>query len=114
MPHVHYTHFCFLFSFFFLVLLFVVLVLVQSMCDAKGDGCVVHLNNQAKLIMEKYEIPTINLHDAVVNECGEPPQHNCFNQTGCFCPHCSSENSPGYTFLTERVIVPAIVGLLPK
>jgi hypothetical protein len=84
-----------------------------SMCDATGDGCVVNLNNQASAIMLKYNIPTINLHDAVVSQCGEPPQKKCFNQTGCFCPHCGASPSPGYTFLAEKVIVPALTSLLP-
>ena len=84
-----------------------------SMCDAVGDGCVVNLNNQASNIMSKYNIATINLHDAIVHECGEPPQKQCFNQTGCFCPHCEGFPSPGYTFLAEQVIVPALTKLLP-
>lgn len=79
------------------------------MCNATSDGCVVNLNNQAATIMDKYQIPTINLHDAVVDECGQPPQPACFNQTGCFCPHCSG---PGYEFLAEKVIVPALKKLL--
>ena len=82
------------------------------MCDATGDGCVVNLNNQAAAIMQKHGISTINLHDAVVDHCGRPPQLDCFNVSRCFCPHCNS-NSVGYTFLAERVIVPALTGLLP-
>ena len=81
------------------------------MCNATGDGCVVNLNNQAARIMKKYDIPTINLHDAVVEQCGPPPQRMCFNSSQCFCPHCSS--GPGYEFLARTVIAPAIAKLLP-
>lgn len=81
------------------------------MCAAQNDGCVVNLNNQAAAIMAKYKIPTINLHDAVVEQCGPPPQKACFNATGCFCPHCAG--GAGYNFLTDKVIVPAITRLLP-
>ena len=87
------------------------------MCDAVGDGCVVNLNNQVAKIMLKYNISTINLHNEIVNECGVPPQKQCFNQTGCFCPHCSGTGgspSPGYTYLAEQVIVPALKGLLSR
>jgi hypothetical protein len=83
------------------------------MCAAQNDGCVVNLNNQAAAIMAKYNIPTINLHDAVVEKCGPPPQENCFNQSKCFCPHCAGGAAPGYHFLTENVIVPALTKLLP-
>ena len=79
------------------------------MCNATRDGCVINLNNQAAEIMSKHNIPTIDLHKAVVGECGKPPQQSCFNQTGCFCPHCAA---PGYEFLAEKIIVPALKNLL--
>lgn len=82
-----------------------------SMCDAIGDGCVVNLNNQAAKIMAKYDIPTINLHSAVVSQCGPPPNFSCFNQSKCFCPHCPTV---GYEFLAESVIVPALERILPS
>ena len=85
-----------------------------SMCDAKGDGCVVNLNHQAAAIMAKYDIPTIDIHEAIVGQCGQPPQPKCFNQTGCFCPHCPMAGGVGYEFLAGKVIVPALVRLLPK
>jgi len=85
-----------------------------SMCDATGDGCVVNLNNQAAAIMAKYKIPTINLHDPVVAHCGPPPQMSCFNTSHCFCPHCAGGGAPGYVFLVDKVIVPALTKLLPK
>lgn len=84
------------------------------MCSAQNDGCVVNLNNQAKAIMDRYNIPTINLHDAIVQECGPSPQSACFNYTNCFCPHCSQGNGVGYEFLASHVIVPALTSMLPK
>lgn len=83
------------------------------MCSATNDGCVVNLNNQASAIMAKYKIQTINLHDAVVAKCGPPPQPNCFNVSHCFCPHCAGGGAPGYQFLTDNVIAPALTKLLP-
>merc|ERR1712196_533846 len=82
------------------------------MCSAKSDGCVVNLNNQASVIMERHGIPTINLHDAIVGECGPSPQPSCFNYSGCFCPHCSQGDGVGYEFLAKRVIVPALAALI--
>ena len=83
------------------------------MCAAQNDGCVVNLNNQAAAIKAKYKIPTINLHDAVVEKCGPPPQPACFGSKGCFCPHCAGDGSPGYHFIVDNVIVPALTSLLP-
>jgi len=83
-----------------------------NMCDAAGDGCVITLNNEAAAIMTNHSIPTINLHDAVVGKCGPAPQKTCFNQTGCFCPHCPMANGIGYEFLASEVIAPAIIKLL--
>ena len=82
------------------------------MCDAAGDGCVVNLNNQAADIMRKHRIPTINLHDAVVDHCGPAPQLNCFNTSRCFCPHCNGHQSVGYAYLADQVIVPALQRLI--
>ena len=84
------------------------------MCSAQNDGCVVNLNNQAMAIMKKHDIPTINLHDAIVEKCGPSPQPTCFNYTKCFCPHCGQGNGVGYEFLASHVIVPALTSLLPK
>ena len=86
------------------------------MCAVQNDGCVINLNNQAAEIMAKYKIPTINLHDSVVEKCGPPPNNNCFNSSECFCPHCSDPDgsTPGYDFLAKQVIAPALTQLLPK
>ena len=84
------------------------------MCAAQNDGCVVNLNNQAAAIMKKHNIPTINLHDTVVAECGLAPNSTCFGVPNCFCPHCLGGGEPGYHFITNKVIVPALTALLPK
>jgi len=79
------------------------------LCNTNSDGCVVNLNNQAKAIMDKYKIPTVDLHGAVVGYCGPVPQASCFGEDGCFCPHCVDA---GYQWLAETTIVPAIKPLL--
>jgi hypothetical protein len=89
------------------------------MCAAKNDGSVVNLNNQAAAVMAKHSVPTINLHDAIVEECGPAPakpdtKHKCFNQSNCFCPHCPQANGVGYEYLASKVIAPALTKLLPK
>jgi hypothetical protein len=78
------------------------------LCDANADGCVVTGNNGAEQIMKGLNIPTVNLHDAIVNKCGPVPQSSCFGENGCFCPHCP----PGYSWLAETVVAPAIRQLL--
>jgi hypothetical protein len=57
----------------------------RFMCSAVQDGCVVNLNNQAAAIMAKHGIPTINLHDAIVGQCGPAPNSTCFGAHNCFC-----------------------------
>merc|ERR1712039_253676 len=87
-----------------------------SLCSAAGDGSVVNLNNQAATIMNKYKIPTINLHNAVVGECGPPnPASACWGIKGCFCPHCSAgKEGQGYDWLANNTIVPGIRTLLEQ
>jgi hypothetical protein len=74
-------------------------------------------------VMAQHKVPTVNLHDAIVDECGAVPQKSCFNQTGCFCPHCPGlwnatihryNPGPGYIWLAKSVIVPALTKLLPS
>lgn len=78
-------------------------------CNVDEDGCVVANNNAAAAIMAQLGIPTVNLHDAVVAKCGPAPQQSCFNETGCFCPHCIPA---GYQWLAESTVAPAIRALL--
>jgi hypothetical protein len=78
-------------------------------CNTTSDGCIVSLNVAAKAIMDSLEIPTINLHDAVVKQCGPAPQTSCFGEVGCWCPHCIPV---GYQYLANSTIVPAIHALL--
>lgn len=74
-------------------------------CNVQEDGCVITLNNGAKTIMEQYSIPTVDLHAAIINKCGPAPQASCFNETGCFCPHCVDS---GYQWLANSTVAPAI------
>eukprot|EP00658_Telonema_sp_P-2_P021374 TRINITY_DN18510_c0_g1_i1.p1 TRINITY_DN18510_c0_g1~~TRINITY_DN18510_c0_g1_i1.p1 ORF type:complete len:238 (+),score=53.85 TRINITY_DN18510_c0_g1_i1:33-746(+) len=85
-----------------------------SLCNPAGDGSVVNLNNQAAAIMSKYNISTINLHDAIVNKCGPAnPDSACWGLKGCFCPHCGAGKAgQGYDWLATSTIVPALQALL--
>jgi hypothetical protein len=85
-----------------------------SLCNVAGDGSVVNLNNQAAAIMAKYNIPTINLHDAIVKQCGPAsPDSACWGLKGCFCPHCGAGKAgQGYDWLANTTIVPALMKLL--
>jgi hypothetical protein len=58
--------------------------------------------------MDSLSIPHISLHDAIVKKCGPVPQARCFDVEGCFCPHCP----PGYQWLAESTVAPAIKSLL--
>lgn len=78
-------------------------------CNVSADGCVVASNNAARAIMVRLGIPTISLHDAIVAKCGPAPQASCFNETGCFCPHCVPA---GYQWLAESTVAPAIRKML--
>lgn len=73
-------------------------------------------------VMAQHNVPTVNLHDAIVGKCGAVPQNSCFNQTGCFCPHCPGlwnetihqyNPGPGYLWVAASTIVPALTKLLP-
>ena len=73
-------------------------------------------------VMTQFKVPIVNLHDAIVGKCGEVPQQSCFNQSGCFCPHCPGlwnetihryNPGPGYIWLAKSVIAPALTKLLP-
>ena len=77
------------------------------MCSAQQDGCVVNLNNQAAKIMAKYDIPMLNLHDAITGQCAPAPNGTCFGERKCFCPHCSPDTS-----FSRHTIVPALAKLI--
>ena len=85
------------------------------LCNEKQNDNVSGLNREARAIMDALKIPTVDLQGAIVGKCGPVPQHTCFNITGCFCPHCPNSlarPSPGYEWLAESTIVPAIQKLL--
>jgi hypothetical protein len=62
------------------------------------------LNVAASGIMASAGIPTVDLHTPIIDKCGPVPQARCFNETGCWSPHCP----PGYSWLAETYIIPAI------
>ena len=87
-------------------------VTTPDMCNAAINDIQNGLNAQAKEIMQKAGIPTVDLYAAVTGECGPVPQPSCFNATECFCPHCYGNNQLGYQWLTNTTLVPAIEKLL--
>lgn len=78
------------------------------LCTAAQDDIVQQLNSQAEGLMKAKGIPTVNLHDAIVNKCGAAPVAECFGLKGCWCPHCP----PGYAWLANSTVAPAIRALL--
>ena len=63
--------------------------------------------------MAKHGIPTVDLHHAIVGQCGAPPQGACFGAPKCFCPHCAGGGGVGYEWIAAHTIVPALTKLLP-
>ena len=82
------------------------------LADLSADNDVCELNRRAAMVMEQAKVPTINMHDAITNKCGAAPQATCFNQSGCFSPHCGGDGGVGYQWLAETTIVPALTKLL--
>ena len=74
-----------------------------------ADNDVCELNRRAASIMEAKHIPTVDLHAAIVGECGPAPQPTCFGLKDCFSPHCGAI---GYEWLANSTVVPAIRALL--
>jgi hypothetical protein len=62
----------------------------------------------------KHSIPTINLHDAIIKQCGPPsPSSACWGVKGCFCPHCGGGGpGQGYDWLATSTIIPGLTKLL--
>lgn len=87
-------------------------ITTPEMCDGDLDEVVRRNNVDAAAIMRKYNVPTVDLHAAIVGQCGASPNPMCFNQSTCFCPHCPQANGVGYEFLAQHVLVPAITDLL--
>eukprot|EP00935_MAST-01C_sp_MAST-1C-sp1_P000703 g703.t1 len=87
-------------------------ITTPQMCSATTDAVVMSNNKAAKAIMDKYNIPTVDLHAAITGVCGPAPNQTCFGQKTCFCPHCPQANGVGYEFLASKVIGPAIEKLL--
>jgi hypothetical protein len=53
----------------------------------------VGLNTQAAAIMDRHQIPTVDLHSPIIAQCGAVPQASCWGQTGCWSPHCPCSHS---------------------
>ena len=79
------------------------------LCNERADQDVSWLNVQAKAIMAKHGVATVDLHQAVTTKCGAVPQASCFGAEECFCPHCAGIV---YEFLANSTIAPAIRQLL--
>lgn len=88
-------------------------ITTPMMCAADVDSVVQANNQKAASIMARHGISTVDLHTPIVEQCGPAPQASCFNQTGCFCPHCPMNDGVGYEWLAKHVVVPAIRKLLP-
>ena len=43
-------------------------------------------------VMSSADVPTVDLHGAIVEKCGAVPQKACFGKPGCFSPHCGAKN----------------------
>ena len=78
-------------------------------CTAQQDGCVQTLNNWADEIMATAGIPVLSTYEAVITKCGKAPQTSCFNETGCWCPHCTDT---GYQYLANTVVSPGLRAML--
>ena len=82
-------------------------------CDAGIDASIRTLNAEAGALMLEYGIPYVDVYSAIRFECGGvPPTPGCQNQPSwgatCFCPHCP----PGYEWLVNSTILPAVQGAL--
>ena len=62
------------------------------------------LNPNASAIMAAAGVPVVDQHAPIVAKCGAAPTASCFGLAGCWSPHCP----PGYEWLAETVIAPAI------
>ena len=87
-------------------------ITTPEMCDGALDDVVRRNNLEAATIMRRHGVPTVDLHAAVVGQCGASPNLRCFNQSQCFCPHCPQDNGIGYQYLAKHVLAPAISKLL--
>ena len=57
------------------------------------DDVVVEHNKQAVAIMARLAVATVDLHGPITSQCGAVPQTSCWNQTGCWSPHCPCGSS---------------------
>ena len=75
------------------------------LCAADVDLVITStLNANASAVMGANGIPVVDLHTPIIDKCGAAPTPSCFGLAGCWCPHCP----PGYAWLAQTVIAPAI------
>jgi hypothetical protein len=81
------------------------------LCTKEQDDTVLLLNAMALDVMKDpaHRVPVLDLHAAIVGECGAVPQQSCPSVSDdgdpCFCPHCNDE---AYAWLSTTAIAPAI------
>ena len=81
-------------------------ITTPMLCNASVNHVIdAGLNPAAVAIMAAEGVETVDMYAAVVEKCGPVPQATCFNQSGCFCPHCPGNGSD---WLATTVIAPAI------
>ena len=66
---------------------------ISMICNKEVDD-IVKNNANAESIMLKYNITTINLHEAIVSKCGPVPQSQCWG-TRLLLPTLSANNGKG-------------------
>ncbi|CAK0854647.1 unnamed protein product [Prorocentrum cordatum] len=66
---------------------------------------------QSTELMTDNSIPVVDLHAAIVDECGAPPQETCLNLSQGGCPHYSEA---GYEWIANRAVGPTILAALAE
>jgi hypothetical protein len=93
-----------------------------QLCDAARDATVQKLNKEAAAILKKHDVQSVDLHAAILSQCGPAvtpanktaPQRGCAlcknlaTPGGCFCPH-DIGGGHGYAWLANTTIAPAIL-----
>lgn len=87
-------------------------VTTPELCSAPSDQIVQMHNTEAVQFMTTSNIPSVDMHSAIIKKCGKAPQAECFGSKGCFCPHCPANNGLGYAWLANTTIAPAIRKML--
>jgi hypothetical protein len=79
------------------------------LCNTTIDGVIAGtLNPAAQSIMQAAGIPLYDMHTAMRNQTGPPPQSSCWGENGGCCPH---PPAAGYTWMAS-VLGPVIRAML--